>query len=290
MTTRFDDVTTGESIGGGLASVLEFLTSKEVVDKDAAEFAGLEVEQQVTKFNEAQKLKNSVSQVKRYEDLVISVTEHWMAANEIKDLTMPSLRKLQRLYDLCKRKHLLTWMGYEALLAPNFCDVFVTWMSNKKKLISQVTKMISYSCNLFSRADNVFESPNFKPIVQDYFSTKRVIIECLKSPADKGIHNPDDLQEILLDTLPKHQVFQNNLYKIRLWTHLATEPVFPLCFKEIGVFNCYRMYLERALSSVKKDWCHFRSSFLREQEFWMSYSCTDCGYSFELDELESILC
>ena len=40
------------SIGGGLLDVLEDLCSKESSEKQAAEFAGLGVEEQVAKFNE----------------------------------------------------------------------------------------------------------------------------------------------------------------------------------------------------------------------------------------------
>ena len=198
--SRFDDVTMEGSIGGGLLDVLEDLCSKESSEKQAAEFAGLGVEEQVAKFNEVSLLKNSVGQIKKFEDLVVSVTEQ---------------RKLKQIYQLSKQGQVLKWMGYEALQQPNFCQVFVSSMKRPKMLFRQVTKMLAFTSDVTSLIDVTFESPNFKSIAYDYFSAKSVIIECLRCPADKGIQNLDHLERVLLDTLPRHMAFRNNIYRIR---------------------------------------------------------------------------
>ena len=213
--SRFDDVTMEGSIGGGLLDVLEDLCSKGSAEKQAAQFAGLGVEEQVAKFNEVSLLKNSIGQIKKFEDLVVSVTEHWMTANKVAGLTLPSQRKLKRIYQLSKQGQVLKWMGYEALQQPNFCQVFVSSMKRPKMLFRQVTKMLAFTSDVTSLIDVTFESPNFKSIAYDYFSAKSVIIECLRCPADKGIQNLDHLERVLLDTLPRHMAFRNNIYRIR---------------------------------------------------------------------------
>jgi len=43
-----------------------------------------------------------------------------------------------------------------------------------------------------------WNSPNFKSIVRDYFSTKKLILTCLNNPSDWGIETSEDLEEILL--------------------------------------------------------------------------------------------
>ena len=75
--------------------------------------------------------------------------------------------------------------------------------------------MLAFTSDVTSLIDVTFESPNFKSIAYDYFSAKSVIIECLRCPADKGIQNLDHLERVLLDTLPRHMAFRNNIYRIR---------------------------------------------------------------------------